>query len=156
MNTNPGYIKINANTVTTEEEYDALPEGSVVAKPEDFVLQKGTFGTWCETFDDKRFTSAEISGTTRTVLRYGWSDEQPAWRIEHGSDNLRVGEYIIDKDGDTGTVTYRFGSDEWATTDGDARGIDEYAPFIVFPSKDAATTEAIKEAKRARDKEMGK
>ena len=154
MTTNPGYIKINANTVTTEEEYDALPEGSVVAKPEDFVLQKGTFGTWCETFDDKRFTSAEISGTTRTVLRYGWSDEQPAWRIEHNLDSIRVGEYIIDCEDDDGTVTHKW-REHWVT-DGDAYGARCFAPFIVFSDKDAATTEAVKEAKRALDKEMGK
>lgn len=145
-------------TVTTEEEYDALPEGSVVAEPDDFALQKGTSGTWCEAFDDRRFTSAEISGTARTVLRYGWTGEQPqpkpAWRIEHDWRNLRVGEYIIDNCGDAGTVTQHPGSTGWIT-DGGACGIADYAPFIIFPHKAAATPEAIEEAKQARDKEVG-
>jgi len=80
--------------------------------------------------------------------------DQPAWRIEaHNPDNFRVGEYIIDIDGDSGTVT-----PEWIElwdTDEDTFGARRFAPFIVFPNRDAATPEAIEEAKQARDKEMG-
>lgn len=71
----------------------------------------------------------------------GEQPDQPAWRIEHDPDNLRKGEYIIDRDDYDGTVTH---------------GASRFAPFIVFPNRSAATLEAIEEAKRARDKEMGK
>lgn len=91
-----------------------------------------------------------VGGTWRVC-----DDEQPAWRIEaHNPDNFRVGEYIIDIDGDSGTVT-----PEWIElwdTDEDTFGARRFAPFIVFPNKDVATPEAIEEAKRARDKEMDK
>lgn len=79
---------------------------------------------------------------------------EPAWRIEHSPDNLRVGEYIIDIDGDDGAVTHEWRG-RW-DTDGEAYGAPPFAPFIVFPSKDAATPEAILEAKKARGKEMEK
>ena len=90
----------------------------------------------------------------RSVLRYGWGDEQPAWRIEHDHTNLRVCEYIIDKNNHTGTIRAPELSVKtlWRDT---ATGAEECAPFIVFPNRDAATPEAIKEAKRARDKETG-
>lgn len=88
--------------------------------------------------------------------RNDWGDEQPepAWRIEaHNPDNFRVGEYIIDIDGDSGTVT-----PEWIElwdTDEDTFGARRFAPFIVFPNKAAATPEAVEEATNARDKETG-
>ena len=146
---------ITPHTVTTEHEYAALPVRSVVAEPRGETWEKTGVGIWSTTSQGPLSTNDQLAGTARTVLRYGWGDEHPAWRIEHDPDNLRVGEYIIDKDGDTGTVTYRFGSTEWAT-DGDARGTDDYAPFIAFLNRDAATPEAIEEAMKARDKEMGK
>lgn len=91
-----------------------------------------------------------------TPERPGKGDEQPAWRIEHDWRNLRGDEYIIDKNGDpVVTETKHWAGEPWYT-DGFAVGESNYAPFIVFPSKDAATPEAIKEAKKARDKEMDK
>jgi len=142
-------------TVTTKAEYIALPEGSVAAQPGELdVYIKNDFGGWDRLNTTASFPNADLAGTTRTVLRYGWGDEQPAWRIEHRSDNLCVGEYIIDIDGDDGAVTHEWRG-RW-DTDGDAYGAPPFAPFIVFPNKDAATPEAILEAKKARDKEMGK
>lgn len=79
----------------------------------------------------------------------------PAWRIEHDHTNLRVGEYIIDQSGDDGTVTKKDEKRGWWLTDSMALGNKTEAPFIVFLSKEAATPEAIEEAKRARDKETG-
>lgn len=87
--------------------------------------------------------------------RNDWGDEQPAWRIEHDAKNLRVGEYIIDQSDDDGTVTKKDEKHGWWLTDSMALGNKTEAPFIVFPNKDAATPEAIAEAKKARDKETG-
>ena len=144
---------ISARTVTTLEEYAALPVGSVVSDNQNYPFSKDETVGWSRPNSTNCYMSRDLARTTRTVLRYGWGDEQPAWRIEaHNPDNFRVGEYIIDIDGDSGTVT-----PEWIElwdTDEDTFGARRFAPFIVFPSKDAATPEAIEEAKQARDKEM--
>lgn len=79
----------------------------------------------------------------------------PVWRIEHDWLNLRVGEYVIDSDGDTGTVSEIIEHIVHFEGSGGNSTSKYYGPFIVFPNKDAATPEAIEEAKRARDKETG-
>lgn len=141
-------------TVTTLEEYAALPVGSVVSDNQNYPFSKDETVGWSRPNSTNCYMSRDLARTTRTVLRYGWGDEQPAWRIEaHNPDNFRVGEFIIDIDGDSGTVT-----PEWIEMwdpDEDTFGARRFAPFIVFPSKDAATPEAIAEAKKARDKETG-
>ena len=139
-------------TVTTPEEYDALPVGSHVrAYPNSCIWKRCADGMWR--------TSEGATGDSlhdfhpRAVLRYGWGDEQPAWRIEHDHTNLRVGEYIIDADGDTGTINRAVrGNAVWCV--GMASTSRECGPWIAFVNKEAATPEAIAEAKRARDKEM--
>lgn len=56
-------------TVTTEEEYESLPEGSIVALPEGSpYIHKGYI--W-ETEDDLA-DPAEMAGETRHILRRGW------------------------------------------------------------------------------------
>ena len=76
---------------------------------------------------------------------------EPAWRIETDHKNLRVGEYIIDREDDGGAVLGISGRlvHFWSGTSTS----EHYSPFIVFPNREAATPEAIEEAKRARDKE---
>lgn len=57
-------------TVTTEEEYGALPEGSVVAKPgEDPWTRNYVWEQVGATVDD-----VVLAGTTRHILRYGWGE----------------------------------------------------------------------------------
>lgn len=56
-------------TVTTEDEYEALPEGSVVAKPSGSLWIRGA-NTWVYGSDST--DSATLSGVTRHVLRRGW------------------------------------------------------------------------------------
>ena len=150
---------ITPRTATTKTEYAALPEGSVVAQPGELdVYIKNDFGVWDRLNTTASFPSLDLAGITRSVLRYGWGDAQPkpAWRIEHDHMNIRVGEYIIDKAGDGGTVTHESSVYRRPRTNGSALCLPLYAPWIVFPSKDAATPESILEAKRARDKEMDK
>lgn len=79
----------------------------------------------------------------------------PAWRIEHEWWNLRVGEYMVDYEDYGGTVTHISPADRRPCTDGLVGCTPQHSPWIVFPNVDAVTVEAIKEAKRALDKEMG-
>ncbi|MGJ4108532.1 hypothetical protein ACN4DQ_07745 [Corynebacterium macclintockiae] len=55
-------------TVTTEDEYAALPEGSVVAKP---GFQPWTQRGYTWIYRDHSRSTAEMAGTTRHVLRWG-------------------------------------------------------------------------------------
>ena len=141
-------------TVTTPEEYDALPVGSQVKKNHrSYVWLKRPDGMWwTDGVSDKLHNNI-----TCTVLRYGWGDEQPeqpAWRIEHDPKNLREGEYIINNYGDGGTVeSWHHDSDRWFVLGG-ALANPDCAPFIAFPNVGAATPEAVAEAKKARDGEM--
>lgn len=80
----------------------------------------------------------------------------PVWRIEHDWRNLKAGEYAIDKEGYDGIIRRKSDDGSYWLTDESWVFFPEYAPFIVFPSVDAATPEAIEEAKQARDKERGK
>lgn len=141
-------------TVRDPEEYDALPVGSQVQFECDPFWEKGDDGLWRGRPEGEGHTLQ--TRVTRTVVRYGWGDEQPAWRIEHDHKNLSAGEYIIDQSGDDGTVTKKDEKRGWWLTDSMALGTKTEAPFIVFPNRDAATPEAIEEAKKARDKEMDK
>ena len=138
-------------TVATPEEYDALPVGSQVKmRLRNDIWQKHPDGMWwtagvCHKLHDV---------IPRTVLRYGWGDEQTAWRIVHDRQNLQAGEYIIDRDGDTGTVNRAvIGDAVWC--EGMASSDLKYAPWIAFVNEEAATPEAIAEAMKARDKEAG-
>ena len=149
--------------VATEAEYAALPIGSIVSKPDAPHIRHAVFkkirkNKWERTGDKVRMADRHMAQMELQVLRYGGGDEQPkpVWRIEHDWRNLRVGEYIIDKNGDpVVTETKHWAGEPWYTDDL-ASVVPEYARFIVFPSKDAATPEAIEEAMKARDKETEK
>ena len=56
-------------TVTTEEEYMALPAGSIVAGKDDHPFTKHT-GVWTGPAAGR--SSSEMAGKTRRVLRWGW------------------------------------------------------------------------------------
>lgn len=130
--------------------------GSVVAVPGWKPWQKTETNRWESIYQKRTNSDASISvSPTRVVLRYGQGNEQPVWRIEHDWRNLRVGEYIIDIDGDTGTV-HKTATGDSLWCKGGASTNYVHGSWIVFPSKDVATPEAIEEAKNARDKEMDK
>lgn len=147
-------------TVTTEQEYVALPVGSKVSVDGETQTWEKTSAHGWKSNDriENLCSNAFLGGTTRTVLRYGWGDEQPkpAWWIEHDWQNLKAGEYAIDKEGYDGIIRRKSDDGSYWLTDESWVFFPEYAPFIVFPSVDAATPEAIEEAKKARDKEIDK
>lgn len=58
-------------TVTTEEEYEALPEGSVVAKPGENPL---THTPYVGVQAGDTTNDMALAGTTRHVLRRGWGE----------------------------------------------------------------------------------
>ena len=62
-------------TVETLEQFRALPEGSVVATDgSGLVFCKQPSGLWCATWQtDNRFADMKMAGTSRTILRVGWS-----------------------------------------------------------------------------------
>ena len=62
----------NPQTVTTEEEYGELPEGSVVAKP-GFLPWTQCGYAWI--YRDHSRSTAEMAGTPRHVLRRGWGTQ---------------------------------------------------------------------------------
>lgn len=55
-------------TVTTEEEYAQLPEGSIVAAPGSMPWTRRKYAWICR---DDSLTTAALAGTTRHVLRWG-------------------------------------------------------------------------------------
>lgn len=57
-------------TVTTEEEYEALPAGSIVAGSRRSPFRKTTDGRWVHGDD-----LVNVAGSPRYVLRYGWGGE---------------------------------------------------------------------------------
>ena len=96
-----------------------------------------------------------VGGTWRVCDAHP-EESKPVWRIEHDWQNLRAGEYIIDKDGDTVVAETKHWMGELWYTDDLAFVAPERAPYIVFRNKYVATPEAIKEAKQARGKETEK
>ncbi|MGJ4079222.1 hypothetical protein [Corynebacterium macclintockiae] len=56
-------------TVTTEDDYGALPEGSIVAKPGGNPWVRMPY-MWVQRADGA--DNSEMAGRTRHVLRYGW------------------------------------------------------------------------------------
>lgn len=146
-------------SVRTPEEYDALPVGSIVAEPGNSAWEKNSNGRWNLVGSERVELYPFIyDDSSRTVLRYGWGDEQheqPTWRIQHNLIFLYEGEYVIDSHGNEGTVdSWSEEYDHW-WLDNTGRTTTTFSPFIVFPNRDAATPEAIAEAKRVRDKETG-
>lgn len=60
-------------TVTTEEEYAALPAGTIVAEPHGYPFLRrgiGAAGIWVD--DDDTYTHLGMARTERQVLRRGW------------------------------------------------------------------------------------
>lgn len=57
-------------TVTTKEQYEALPGGSIVALPDSSPFVKTDSGVW----KDNHSIALNIFGVPRHVLRYGWGE----------------------------------------------------------------------------------
>ena len=60
--------------VETREQYAAMPEGSVVVKDGTVpTYYKRPDGLWCATWQTDRFADMKMAGTSRAILRVGWS-----------------------------------------------------------------------------------
>lgn len=59
-------------TLTTEEDYENAPEGTVVAEPRWQAWQKRATGKWV--YAESKRDSGSIAGTERRVLRWGWGE----------------------------------------------------------------------------------
>ena len=57
--------------LTTVEDYDNAPAGTIVALNGDSPYLKRVLGDWADRFGDKR-SDEGMAGTSRKVLRWGW------------------------------------------------------------------------------------
>ena len=67
----PAHPQDKPETVTTEDEYEQLPSGSIVAKPEGKPWTRLKH-IWAE--GDDIMDSFELAGITRHILRRGWGE----------------------------------------------------------------------------------
>ena len=56
----------------TVEQYEAMPEGSVVAMPS-HAYRRTYAGRWLATGLSVTYSGEELAGISRTILRVGWS-----------------------------------------------------------------------------------
>lgn len=61
--------------VETEEEYEALPPGSIVADDMDFPLIKRDTELWYESGGTRSYSNFDMSYSRRRVYRRGWGNE---------------------------------------------------------------------------------
>lgn len=61
--------------VETEEEYEALPNGSIVADGMGFPLIKRDMETWYEPGSTRAYSNSNMSYSRRRVYRRGWGNE---------------------------------------------------------------------------------
>ena len=59
-------------TVETAEQYEAMPEGSVVEDSSGNVYRLAHEGPWLKTGSSNMYGYAELAGISRTILRVGW------------------------------------------------------------------------------------
>ena len=58
----------------THDQYEAMPDGSVAGADGAIpVYYKRADGLWCATGQTDRFADMKMAGTSRTILRVGWS-----------------------------------------------------------------------------------
>ena len=58
--------------VKTEEQYAAMPVGSIVVSPS-YVYRRTYAGEWLPTGLSVAYSDEELAGMSRTILRVGWS-----------------------------------------------------------------------------------
>ena len=61
--------------LTTAEDFENAPEGTIVARNEDYPLVKNGQGDWWDTYHNT-FDEKELAGTSRKVLRWGWGEQE--------------------------------------------------------------------------------
>ena len=73
------YVQLGMETqprkLTTTEDFENAPEGTIVARNEDYPLVKNGQGDWWDTYHNM-YDEKELAGTSRKVLRWGWGERQ--------------------------------------------------------------------------------
>ena len=59
-------------TVETEEQYAAMPPGSIVESSSGHIYRRTHAGEWLMTGSSITQICADLAGTPRTILRVGW------------------------------------------------------------------------------------
>ena len=67
----PEVLTLDPVELTTVEDYDNAPAGTIVALNGDSPYLKRVLGNWADRFGDKR-SDEGMAGTSRKVLRWGW------------------------------------------------------------------------------------
>ena len=70
-----GDLIIDPVELVTAEDFKDAPEGTIVARNEDYPLVKNGQGDWWDTYHNT-FDEKELAGTSCKVLRWGWGDQQ--------------------------------------------------------------------------------
>ena len=71
----PDTLTLDPVELTTAEDFENAPEGTIVARNEDYPFVKNGQGNWWDTYHNM-FDEKELAGTSRKVLRWGWGEQQ--------------------------------------------------------------------------------
>ena len=71
----PEDLTLDPIELTTKEDYQNAPEGTIVAHNEDYPFVKNGQGDWWDAYHNM-YDEKELAGTSRKVLRWGWGEQQ--------------------------------------------------------------------------------
>ena len=71
----PALLTLDPVELTTKADFENAPEGTIVARNEDYPLVKNGQGDWWDTYHNM-YDEKELAGTSRKVLRWGWGERQ--------------------------------------------------------------------------------
>lgn len=69
-----GDLTLDPVELTTTEDFENAPKGTIVARNEESPFVKTGSGYWWDTYHNM-FDEKELAGTSRKVLRWGWGEQ---------------------------------------------------------------------------------
>ena len=69
----PESLTLDPVELTTIKDFENAPEGTIVARNEEYPLVKNGPGNWWDTYHNM-YDEKELAGTSRKVLRWGWGE----------------------------------------------------------------------------------